>query len=132
MDTAIENSVYHLVIDVCEDRKIFVFLESEPFPHSEGGPISHSANVHLLPPSQRFGGNGGVAMGLPILGQWRDGNRRFRQFLTVTELMNAGWIHVPNFRFVDSWEEYCSPWSPTPVALPIEEDTTTCSVLTLD
>jgi hypothetical protein len=105
----IDGTSYQLAIDGHGDRAIYVFLESE-----EGCDRGDRVSVELLPPAHRFGGMGGVAMGRPVLGRWPTGVDRFRQFRTVTEMEEAGWVAVNHYRFVDDWDDYYSPWSGAP------------------
>jgi hypothetical protein len=106
-----ECSLHYLVIDGEYDNSIFAFigtsLGSVPDIEHAGEPVT----LELLPPQYRFGGGGGVSMGRPVLGRWPGGLKRFRQFLTYSELLDAGWVHVPNYRICDSFDDYYSPWS---------------------
>lgn len=111
MTVALENTRYYLVIDGKEEDALFLFLGTKPSRNDERNPQAARVTLELLPPQQRFGGAGGVAMGMPVMGRWPVGLNRFRQFLTVTEMQQAGWVPVPRYRICDSWEDCYSPWS---------------------
>jgi hypothetical protein len=111
MNVTIESSLYYLVIHGRDDNAIFVFLGTDPTPNQEGGPAGTPVDLELLPPRQRFGGSGGIAMGPPVLGRWPGSVDRFRQFLTMSELEQAGWVPVMRYRICDCWQDYYSPWS---------------------
>jgi hypothetical protein len=106
-----ESTLYYLVTHGREDNALLIFLGSNPNLDSDKGIVATPVTLELLPPRQRFGGVGGVAMGIPVLGRWPTGVTRFRQFLTVTELEQAGWIPVPRYRICDSLEDFHSPWA---------------------
>ncbi len=111
MNVAIENSLYYLAIQGRDENAIFIFIGNDhPLDH-ESEPVVAPVELELLPPTQRFGRAGGVAMGLPVLGRWPGGIDRFRQFLTVSEMEQAGWVPVARYRICDCWEDYHSPWS---------------------
>jgi hypothetical protein len=107
----IDNSLYYLVIHGRDENSIFIFIGADSPVDLESEQLVTPVTLELLPPTQRFGGTGGVAMGLPILGRWPGGISRFRQFLTVLEMEQAGWVPVLRYRICDSWEDYHSPWS---------------------
>ena len=111
MYQSIESSLYYLVVDSQEDEAIFIFLGSNTNQHQDGEPEAVPVTLELLPPRQRFGGVGGVAMGLPVLGRWPGALNRFRQFLTVSEMVQAGWVEVTQYRICDCWQDYHAPWS---------------------
>ncbi len=111
MQMAIDTSRYYLVVDGESDSAIFVFLGSDTGLNGVGAPGAVPVTLELLPPRQRFGGLGGVAMGRPVLGRWPGGFGRFRQFLTVSELEQAGWVPVGQYRICDCWQDYHTPWS---------------------
>jgi hypothetical protein len=106
MNAAVENALYFLVIDRRADDAIFVFIGADPGPDQPGEPVL----LELLPPHQRFVGGGGVAIGRPPLGRWPGGLYRFRQFLTVSEMEQGGWLPVSQYRICDSWTDYFNPW----------------------
>ena len=111
MNVAIESSHYYLVIHGRDDNAIFVFLGTNPALDDEGGPTAIPVSLELLPPRQRFGGAGGIAMGPPILGRWPGSADRYRQFVTVSEMEQARWVPVMRYRICDSWQDYQTPWS---------------------
>jgi hypothetical protein len=117
--TAVETTRYYLVTHGREDNALLIFLGSNPNQDNEGAVAATPVTLELLPPRQRFGGVGGVAMGKPVLGRWPSGVARFRQFLTITELDQAGWVLVERYRICDTLEDFHSPWSF------MEEDQTT-------
>jgi hypothetical protein len=106
-----DTTLYYLVVCGREDKALLVFLGSNPSLENEEGTVATPVTLELLPPQQRFGGVGGVAMGMPVLGRWPTGVNRYRQFLTVTELEQAGWVQVYRYRICDSLEDYYAPWS---------------------
>jgi hypothetical protein len=105
-----KTSLYHLVIQGHEDNALLIFVGSDPNLNNDGETVATPVTLQLLPPCERFGGSG-VAMGRPVLGRWPSGIDRFRQFLTFTEMEQAGWVYVPRYRICDSWEDYYAPWS---------------------
>jgi hypothetical protein len=107
VNQTIEHSLSFLVFDDRDDKLILVFLDTDPSPDR----LSDLVDLELLPPSLRFGGAGGVAMGRPILGRWPTGFSRFRQFRTMSEMEQAGWVSVPHYRICDCLKDYYSPWS---------------------
>jgi hypothetical protein len=114
-----ETTVYYLVTHGREDNALLIFLGSNPNLDNDTGIAATPVTLELLPPRQRFGGVGGVAMGKPALGRWPSGVARFRQFLTFTELEQAGWVPVERYRICDTLEDFYSPWAFT------EEDQST-------
>jgi hypothetical protein len=111
MNPITESSLYFLVVYGRGDDPVFAFLGMEPNPDQLGGLSATPVVLELLPLRQRFGGFGGVAMGATVLGRWPDSRTRFRQFLTLSEMEQAGWIQVSRYRICDSWEDFQSPWS---------------------
>jgi hypothetical protein len=123
MKTIIDSTLYYLVIHGREDNAIFAFLGTAPTEEYKGGPEAIPVILELLPPQQRFGGAGGIAMGPAILGRWPGSVDRFRQFLTMSELDQAGWVLVKRYRICDSWQDYIAPWSTT-----AEDQSTACGL----
>jgi hypothetical protein len=106
-----ETTLYYLVTHGREDNALLIFLGTNPNSNNQSGTVATPVRLELLPPRHRFGGVGGVAMGMPVLGRWPNGVDRFRQFLTVTEMEQAGWVPVPRYRICDSLEDFFSPWA---------------------
>jgi hypothetical protein len=111
MNATIESSLYYLFVQGRDENAIFVFLGTDPSSEREGVPECAPVTLVLLPPRERFGGAGGIAMGLPVLGRWPGSIARFRQFLNTFEMEQAGWVPVTRYRICDCWEDYNSPWS---------------------
>jgi hypothetical protein len=111
----VESSSYFLVTVGRDNEAVLVFLGTPPAPAADGIPPT-PVTLEQLPVSHRFGLSGGVAMGRPLLGRWPGSHDRFRQFLTYSEMVDAGWLHVPRYRICDTWEDYFCPWAP-PTAL---------------
>lgn len=122
MNSVINDSQYYLVVHGRGEDAILVFLGTPPDSSHGGKAAATSVTLELLPPRQRFGGTGGIAMGKPFLGRWPGSLNRFRQFLTMSELEQAGWVPVPRFRICDCSEDYFEPWSS-----PSYEQTTACN-----
>jgi hypothetical protein len=120
---AVENSIYFLIVYGGEDNALFVFLGDDPSIEEDNELEAIPVTLELLPPPHRFGGVGGVAMGMPLIGRWPGSMHRFRQFLTFSELEQAGWVSVERYRICDCWNDFHSPWSflheeqPTPNGL---------------
>lgn len=111
MSTITETSIYYLVMHGREDNAIYVFLGRDPKLDGHEGVSATAVTLELLPPRQRFGGAGGVAMGMPMMGRWPGGISRFRQFLTLSEMEQANWVPISKYRICDCWDDYYSPWS---------------------
>jgi hypothetical protein len=107
MNTAHENALYYLVVDQRAADAVFVFLGTRPISDYAAQTVS----LELLPPDQRFVGCGGVSTGRPVLGRWPGGLNRFRQFPTVSEMEQAGWVPVSQYRVCDCWDDYAAPWA---------------------
>jgi hypothetical protein len=84
---------------------------TDPRADDPNGPISEPVLLELLPARHRFGGSRGVASGRPVLGRRPDGMTRYRQFVTATELEQAGCVPVKRYRVCDHWDDYYMPWS---------------------
>ena len=111
MTPTTETTLYHLVLDGQGNKVIFVFLGRDPREDDPNGPLSEPVSLDLLPARHRFGNNRGVGIGRPVLGRRADGTTRFRQFLSVGELEQAGCVLVKHYRVCDCWEDYYAPWS---------------------
>jgi hypothetical protein len=111
MTAVAETSIYYLVFQGQGDNAILAFLGNEPSSDQSGARAAIPVVLELLPPNQRFGGAGGISMGQTVLGRWPGSMDRFRQFLTMSELEQAGWVPVTRYRICDCLEDYYSPWS---------------------
>jgi hypothetical protein len=111
VSVGIESSLYYLIVQGREDDAIYIFLGSDPAEGSPDAPIAMPVSLELLPTHVRFGGDGSKLRGMPILGRWPGGLERFRQFGSLMELEQAGWLPVTKYRICDSWDDYYSPWS---------------------
>ena len=107
MSPTTDTTLYHLVID----GAVHVFLGRDPREDDPNGPRSEPVTLELLPARHRFGGTCGVSVGRPVLGRRADGAPRFRQFVTIVELEQAGWVPVRHYRVCDDWNDYHDPWS---------------------
>ena len=114
MSVGTETSLYYLIVQGREDDAIFIFLGSDPAENSTDAPIAMPVSLELLPTQVRFGGEGTKLRGMPILGRWPGGMERFRQFASLVELEQAGWLPVTKYRICDCWGDYYSPWSTPP------------------
>jgi hypothetical protein len=90
---------------------VTVFVGRDPRADDPNGPLSEPVTLDLLPARHRFGGSHGVGAGRPVLGRRTDGLTRFRQFVSVGEMAEAGCVQVKNYRVCDCWEDYHMPWS---------------------
>ena len=111
MNQIIESSLYHLIVEGQGEKTIFVFVGRDPRADDPNGPLSEPVSLDLLPARHRFGNNRGVGSGRPVLGRRPDGMTRFRQFLSVGELEQAGCVLVKHYRVCDCWDDYHMPWS---------------------
>ena len=110
MKTATDERLYYLVVDVCDEQPIYVFVGSDP---AEGnrGPHGDPVQLELLPPAARFGRPGRPSIGRPVLGKARGTMHEFREFASSTELWEAGFLPVSSYRICDDWSDYHTPWS---------------------
>ncbi|HUR55313.1 MAG TPA: hypothetical protein VMZ71_14360 [Gemmataceae bacterium] len=111
MNQIVENALYHLFIDGQGDKVVFVFVGRDPRADDPNGPLSEPVTLDLLPARHRFGGTSGVGVGRPVLGRRPDGLTRFRQFVSVGEMEDAGCVQVKHYRVCDCWDDYYTPWS---------------------
>lgn len=108
MPPTADAALHYLVVDVIDDRPIFVFLGRDPGPT---GPTAEPVHLEPLPVGDRFGRPGRPSTGRPVLGQARGGRTRFREFCTAEDLWEAGFLPVAHYRLCDTWDDYHDPWS---------------------
>jgi hypothetical protein len=109
--TTAQQEQYYLIVDVRDDRPIYVFVGTDPA--ETDGPRGEPVYLELLPPMARFGRPGRPSMGRPVLGKARSGNC-YREFASSEDLWEAGFLPVATYRVCDDWYDYLMPWSAAP------------------